>query len=43
MKALLLGYGKEGKSMEAYLKNHFKNPQIDILENFTPAEIAKRD
>ena len=29
--------------MEAYLKNHFKNPQIDILENFTPAEIAKRD
>lgn len=43
MKILLLGYGKEGKSAENYLKNHFKNPEIEILENFDPAEIRDKD
>lgn len=43
MNILLLGYGKEGKSMEAYLKKHFDNPNIEILENFTPAELQERD
>ena len=43
MKILLLGYGVEGKSAEQYIKTHFKNAEIDILENFTPAEIKQRD
>ena len=43
MKILLLGYGKEGKSTEKYLKTHFENPEIDILENFDPAEIKNND
>ncbi|MBQ6313732.1 UDP-N-acetylmuramoyl-L-alanine--D-glutamate ligase [Candidatus Saccharibacteria bacterium] len=43
MKILLLGYGKEGKSAENYLKNHFKNPEIEILENFDPAVIRDKD
>ena len=32
MKILLLGYGKEGQSAEKYLKNHFENPEIEILD-----------
>ena len=43
MKILLLGYGVEGKSAENYIKNHFKDATIDILENFTPAEIKQGD
>ena len=43
MKILLLGYGVEGKAAENYLKTHFKDTKIDILENFTPAEIKQRD
>ena len=43
MKTLLLGYGKEGKSAEAYLKTHFNNPEIEILENFDPEEIRQKD
>lgn len=43
MKALLLGYGVEGKSAEQYIKTHFKDAEIDILENFTPSEIKQRD
>ena len=43
MKIALLGYGKEGQAAEKYFKNHFENPEIDIFENFTPEEIAKRD
>ena len=43
MKFALLGYGKEGKSTENYLKKHFENPEIDIFENFTPEEIRVKD
>lgn len=43
MKILLLGYGKEGKSAEKYAKTHFNNPEIEILENFDPAEIRNKD
>ncbi|MBR2543341.1 UDP-N-acetylmuramoyl-L-alanine--D-glutamate ligase [Candidatus Saccharibacteria bacterium] len=43
MKFLLLGFGKEGKSTEKYLKTHFENPEIDILENFNPTEIKHND
>ncbi|MBR5939254.1 hypothetical protein IKZ77_01740, partial [Candidatus Saccharibacteria bacterium] len=43
MKILLLGYGKEGKSLENYLKKHENNAEIDILENFDPKEIRKND
>lgn len=43
MNILLLGYGKEGKSTEKYLKKHYKNAKIDILENFDPKEIRDKD
>ena len=43
MKILLLGYGVEGKAAEQYIKTHFEDTKIDILENFTPAEIKQRD
>ena len=43
MKILLLGYGKEGQSTEKYLKSHFDNPEINILENFNPEEIKNND
>ncbi len=40
MKIALLGYGKEGKAVEAYFKNQ---AEIDVFENFTPEEIKQRD
>ena len=43
MKILLLGYGVEGKAAEQYIKTHFEDAKIDILENFTPAEIKQGD
>ena len=43
MKIALLGYGKEGKSVEKYFKKHYKNLECDILENFTYGEIKQRD
>lgn len=43
MNIALLGYGKEGKSLEAYFKSHFEDVKIDIFENFTYEEIAKKD
>ena len=42
MKILLLGYGKEGQAAEKYFKSHF-NAEIEILENFTRAEIEDKD
>ncbi len=43
MKIALLGYGKEGKAVEKYFKDHFENIKIDIFENFTFEEISKKD
>lgn len=43
MKIALLGYGKEGKSVETYFKKHFADLECDIFENFTYDEIAKKD
>ena len=43
MKIALLGYGKEGQSVEKYFKQHHQDVEIDILENFDPEDIKKRD
>ena len=43
MKIALLGYGKEGKSTEAYFKKHHNNIECEILENFTYDEIKTKD
>ena len=43
MKIALLGYGKEGKAVKKYFKDHFENIKIDIFENFTFEEISKKD
>ena len=43
MKIALLGYGKEGKSVEKCLLEHHQNVEIDILENFDPEEIKQKD
>lgn len=41
MKILILGYGKEGKAVEAYFKD--KNHDIDILDDFTDDTLAMTD
>lgn len=43
MKIALLGYGKEGKSVEQYFENHHNNLTCDIFENFTLEEAKQRD
>ena len=43
MKIALLGYGKEGKSLESYFKSHDENLICDIFDNFTYDEIKQRD
>ena len=43
MKIALLGYGKEGKSTEAYFRKHHNNLECDIFENFTREEITTKD
>ena len=43
MKIALLGYGKEGKSTEAYFKKHHDNLEYAIFENFTYDEIKTQD
>ena len=43
MKIALLGYGKEGKSTEAYFKKHYSNLECEIFENFTYDEIKTQD
>ena len=43
MKIALLGYGKEGKSTEAYFKKHHSNLECEIFENFTYDEIKTKD
>ncbi|MBR2753706.1 UDP-N-acetylmuramoyl-L-alanine--D-glutamate ligase [Candidatus Saccharibacteria bacterium] len=43
MKIALLGYGKEGKSVEQYFKSHQNDVSFEIFENFTPDEIKNKD
>lgn len=43
MKILLLGYGKEGKAVENYFKQHEKDITIDIWQDFDAKELHKRD
>ena len=43
MKIALLGYGKEGKSTEAYFKKHHSDLECEVLENFTYDEIKTQN
>lgn len=43
MKIALLGYGKEGKSVETYFKKHHQALECDVFENFTSEEIKQKD
>ncbi|MCR5699955.1 MAG: UDP-N-acetylmuramoyl-L-alanine--D-glutamate ligase [Candidatus Saccharibacteria bacterium] len=43
MKIALLGYGKEGKSAEAYFKNKYQSATFDIFENETPEQLSQHD
>lgn len=43
MKIALLGYGKEGKSVENYFKTHAQDTTFDIFENETPEIMKARD
>lgn len=43
MKIALLGYGKEGKSVEQYFIKHHSDTICDIFTDFTPEEIRQKD
>ena len=43
MKIALLGYGKEGKSVETYFKKHHSDLECVIFQDFTPEEIKQKD
>ena len=43
MKIALLGYGKEGKSVEQYFKKHHQDLETAIFNDFTPEEIQHKD
>ncbi len=43
MKIALLGYGKEGKSVETYFKHRYDDLECNIFENFTIDEIKQQD
>ncbi|MBQ3432886.1 UDP-N-acetylmuramoyl-L-alanine--D-glutamate ligase [Candidatus Saccharibacteria bacterium] len=43
MKIALLGYGKEGKSVEQYFKKHHQDLETAVFEDFTPEEIQHKD
>lgn len=43
MKIALLGYGKEGKSVETYFKNHYDDLECEIFQDFAPDEIRQKN
>ena len=43
MKIALLGYGKEGKSVEQYFTKHQQGVEYKIFTDFTPDEIRQQD
>lgn len=43
MKIALLGYGKEGKSVEAYFKNHQPDTEFEIFQDFKPEDLKQKD
>ena len=43
MKILLLGYGKEGQAIEKYFRNHEKDAEFTIWQDFDASTLKQRD